>query len=193
MTARMQIQDALAVLRELRTDQVVITVMGAAREWHKLSDHPLDLRHIPSCMGHAPSIGLGLALARPQREVIVLNGDGSMLMSLGSLVTIAAEAPTNLTVIVFHNGVYEVTGRQRIPGVRGVDFTAMAKAAGFPQAARFGRLEDWRSAAARLLASPGPRFIELLIEPVTGDDLVVPLGRPLPERLEEFRRALDSR
>src|SRR5207302_10538705 len=61
-----------------------------AREWQTISRHPLDFCHAPSCMGHTSAIGLGLALAQPSRHVIVLNGDGSMLMSLGNLVTIAA-------------------------------------------------------------------------------------------------------
>ena len=193
MTSRMLVQDALKILRDLRTDQIVVTCMGPAREWHKLSDHPLDLRHIPSCMGHTASLGLGLALAQPEREVIVLNGDGSMLMSLGSLVTIAAAAPPNLTVIVFNNGVYEVTGRQRTPAADRVDFAAMAAAAGIDCAARIDSIDVWRRDAAALLAQPGPRFIELLIEPVAGDELAVPLGRPLPKRVEEFRQALQAR
>lgn len=192
MNSRMPIAAALRVLRELRTDQIVVTVMGAAREWHKLSDHPLDLRHIPSCMGHTVSLGLGLALSRPEKEVIVLNGDGSMLMSLGSLATIAAAAPPNLTVIVFNNGVYEVTGRQQIAAADRVDFAAMAKAAGIGVAARFLDLDDWRNSAPRLLAETGPRLIELLVEPISGEDLAVPVGRPLPERLEEFRLALQQ-
>ena len=64
--------------------------MGTAREWMTQGMQPRDLVFVPSAMGHAPSIGLGLALARPNLRVIVCNGDGSMLMNLGSLVTIAA-------------------------------------------------------------------------------------------------------
>jgi thiamine pyrophosphate-dependent acetolactate synthase large subunit-like protein len=189
----MRIEEALAVLRDLRTNQIVVTCMGPAREWHKLSDHPLDLRHIPSCMGHTASIGLGLALARLDRQVIVLNGDGSMLMSLGSLATIAAANPPNLTVIVFNNGVYEVTGRQRTPAANLVDFAAMAAAAGIDCTARFDSIADWRKAAEPLLVQPGPRLIELLVEPVAGEDLAVPRGRPLPERVAAFRSALLAR
>ena len=81
---------ALEVLAGLRRDEVVITTMGAAREWPRLSHHPLDFHYIPSAMGEAPALGLGLALAQPSREVIVLNGDGCMLMNLGALVTIVA-------------------------------------------------------------------------------------------------------
>src|SRR3990172_5897169 len=101
-----------------RTDQVVVTTMGSIREWSRVSRHPLDFHYIPSAMGQGSSLGLGIALARPERRVIVLNGDGSMLMNLGSLVTIAAQGPRNYYLNVFDNGVYEITGGQLTAGTR---------------------------------------------------------------------------
>src|SRR4051812_44719417 len=91
--------------RECRPSDVVVTTMATALDWMILGTGPLDLVFVPSAMGHATSIGLGLALAQPRRRVFVCNGDGSMLMNLGSLVTIAAAAPPNLTVLLFDNGV----------------------------------------------------------------------------------------
>ena len=85
----MELRDALRVLAQHRGDRVVITTMAAVGVWPELSDTPLDFAYIPSSMGQAPTIGLGLALAQPGRGVIVVNGDGSMLMNLGSLVTLA--------------------------------------------------------------------------------------------------------
>jgi len=88
--------------------------------------------------GQATSLGLGFALAQPERKVVVCNGDGSMLMNLGSLVTITAQGPANLTVIVFDNGVYEVTGVQPTLGAASlrrdgvaIDFADVARACGF--------------------------------------------------------------
>ena len=115
---RISLVDSLTVLHAVRSEEVVITTMAAAREWQKLGKHPLDFVLVPSSMGQATSLGLGIALARPDRKVVVANGDGSMLMNLGSLVTMTAQAPPNLTVIVFDNGVYEVTGGQPTPGRR---------------------------------------------------------------------------
>ncbi|HUE15901.1 MAG TPA: thiamine pyrophosphate-dependent enzyme, partial [Planctomycetaceae bacterium] len=112
LSKRMSLVDCLAVLHAARREEIVITTMGAAREWQKLGKHPLDFVLVPSSMGQATSLGLGMALARPDRKVVVCNGDGSMLMNLGSLVTITAQGPPNLTVILFDNGVYEVTGVQ---------------------------------------------------------------------------------
>src|SRR6187401_2560472 len=105
--------EALAVLHRVRCDrQIVIPTMAAAREWMTLGTHPLDLIYAPSAMGQAPALGLGVALAQPDRQVIVLNGDGCMLMNLGCLVTITAANPRNYVLIVCDNSVYEVTGRQ---------------------------------------------------------------------------------
>src|SRR5205085_3036672 len=92
-------RQALEVLARHRGDKVVITTMTAVGLWPQLSDTPLDFAYMPSAMGHGPSLALGLALACPGRGVVVVNGDGSMLMSLGSLVTLAAH-PTKVYVIV---------------------------------------------------------------------------------------------
>src|SRR2546421_140381 len=102
--ARMSLVAALEVVLRLRINQIVVTTMGTAREWPRLSNHPLDFHYIPSGMGQAPSIGLGLALAQPEREVIVFTGDGSLLMNLGCLVTLAASGAQNITLIVLDNG-----------------------------------------------------------------------------------------
>lgn len=185
----MPLVPALEVLRGLRTDQIVVTTMGAAREWPKFSSHPLDFHYIPSAMGHAPMIGLGLALGQPDREVIAFNGDGCMLMSLGCLVTIKASGATNLTVIVLENGVYEVTGGQQTAGARAsVDLVGVAAAAAFPTAVRYNDLAAWKAEAADVLGRPGPRFVSLTVERVA--DYVLEVPGPIRERIAKFRAAL---
>ena len=171
---RMPLRPALAALHAARrTNDVVITTMAAAREWMVLGSGPLDLIFVPSSMGQATSVGLGLALAQPERRIIVANGDGSMLMNLGSLVTITAAAPKNLTIIVFANGVYEVTGAQPTPGsaparVDGtdVDFVAMARACGYHSALRCSTPASWNEAIPRVLGAAGPHFVLVDVEPV---------------------------
>jgi len=192
---RMPFVPALEVLLPLRDERIVVTTMGAAREWPKLSQHPLDLHYIPSAMGAAPALGLGLALAQPQREVLVLNGDGAMLMNIGSLVTIVASGATNLTLIVFDNGVYEVTGGQQTAaasaaGHAAIDLAAMARAAGFSSVRAFDDLTVWRRSAAAALQLPGPRCLTLSVERVTDYQLESP--GPLRERLARFQAALNS-
>lgn len=176
----MPLGDAVRVIHVARqpTD-VVVTTMAAAREWMTMPPHPLDLVFVPSSMGQATSVGLGLALAQPRRRVIVCNGDGSMLMNLGSLVTITAAAPANLIVILFDNGVYEVTGSQPTPGAAAgradgarVDFAAMAGACGFHSVFRFSALPTWARDAEAVLRARGPTFAAL--------DVVSEPGMPGP-------------
>ncbi len=194
----MDLRAALTLIRDLRApNDVVVTSMGTAREWIAMGPlAPLDFVFVPSSMGQAPSLALGLALSQPARRVIACNGDGSMLMNLGALATISAEAPNNLVLIVFDNGVYEVTGAQPTPGSalgrpdkRGVDFAEIARACGWPSVFRYRHFEDWRDEAATALAAPGPVFIALEVAPVPG--AVGPKSPgPTIDRAPEFAEAL---
>lgn len=171
MTARsrMPAKEALAVVHAARKERdVVVTTMATSRDWMTMPQSPLDLVFVPSAMSHATSIGMGLALAQPDRRVIVCNGDGSMLMNLGSLVSIAGANVANLVVILFDNGVYEVTGAQPTPGSNGVDFATIARGAGFRSVDEFGDLADWQHGVQRILNAPGPTFVWLRVEPVVG-------------------------
>ena len=185
-------EDALTPIRRVRKDtDVVVTTMSAAKVWMDLGPlHPLDFVFVPSCMGHATSQALGIALAQPERRVIVCNGDGSMLMSLGSLVTIAAEAPPNLTVIIMDNGIYEVTGGQPVP--RRPDFAALAKASGIPNVFRFDKASDWSAVTEKLLGVNGTTVIVLEIEPAPDRPAPKSPG-PAGPRAAALRAALTSR
>jgi sulfopyruvate decarboxylase subunit beta len=185
---------ALEVLAALRQDEIVVTTMGAAREWPKLSGHPLDFHYLPSAMGQAPALGLGLALAKPARQVWVLNGDGAMLMNLGALVTIVGSGAQNITLVVLDNGIYEVTGGQQTPAdragpTRAVDFAGLARAAGFSSVKSFDNLAAWQREAAGVLRLAGPRFVVLAVAPV-GSAYHLESPGPLAERIARFRAAL---
>ena len=157
---------------------------------------PLDFVFVPSSMGQAPSLALGLALAQPARRVLACNGDGSTLMNLGALTTISAAAPNNLVLIVFDNGVYEVTGAQPTPGSafgrpdrRGVDFARIARACRWPSVFHFSEPDEWRNAAHAAINAPGPVFIALDVAPVPGT--VGPRSPgPTIERARQFSEAL---
>src|SRR5205807_101105 len=104
-------REALEVLAARRGGHLVITTHGSVDPWVSLSDTPLDFAYVPAAMGQGPTLGLGLALAQSQRGVVVLSGDGHLLMNLGCLVTIASH-PADLFLIVVDNASYEVTGGQ---------------------------------------------------------------------------------
>ncbi len=184
-------QEALAVLARQRGNKVVVTTMTAVGVWPALSDTPRDFAYMPSAMGHGPSLALGLALAQPGRGVIVVNGDGSMLMSLGSLVTLAAH-PADVYLIVMDNALYEVTGGQSTAGAGHADFAAIARAAGIPRVYSFPSLADWQRGAAAALTGPGPVVIHLPVEGRLGQKTPRP-PRPMAEQIRRLREELGIR
>lgn len=193
MSAGMDMREAVAVVRDARgARDIVVPSMGSAREWMTLGESSeLDLVLVPSAMGHATSVGLGLALAQPDRRIIVLSGDGSLLMNLGTLVTIGAEAPENLVVVVYVNGVYEVTGAQVTPAAAstGVDYAALARASGITSVFHWSTIEAWRGGVAEALAARGPTLVVLDVAPVPG--AVGPRSPgPTRARAREFMDAL---
>lgn len=162
----MRRDDALKALARHRTDEIVVATYQAAFDWMRIAPHPLNYVSI-GAMGLASSHALGLALGRPDKRVIVLDGDGSLLMNLGSLVTIAAAAPKNLLHFVCENSCYEANGSHPLPNAATIDFPWMARAAGIQHVASFERLEAFEDDLPRLLQLEGPAFAALKI--VAGD------------------------
>ena len=159
----MQRSEAIAALAEARNGALSVAIMQACAPWHDAGQ--ADELHVDAqgCMGSASSIGLGLALAQPGRKVLVLDGDGSLLMQLGSLVTIAAAAPANLYHFVFDNGAHQSSGNQPVPAAGKFDWCQLALAAGYAGADSFEEAAELREALPRLLASRGPALIRLWI------------------------------
>ena len=181
-------REALEVLAAHRGRRIVIPTMTAVGIWPQLSDTPLDFAYMPSAMGHGPDLGLGLALAQPERGVVVINGEGSMLMNLGVLVTIANH-PANLFVLILDNGLYEVTGGQVTAGTGHADFVGLARAAGIRRVYVFDTLEGWKAGAAEALADPGPVVIWLKVEGRLGQKTPSP-PRPMAEQIGRLKQAL---
>lgn len=186
----MDARATLEVLAAHRGDRIVVTTMSAVGVWPQLSDTPLDFAYIPSSMSQGPALGLGLALAQPGRGVIVVNGDGCMLMSLGSLVTVANH-PADLYLLIFDNGLYEVTGGQPTAGTGHVDFAGMARATGVSRVYSFDAIEDWRAKAAEALSGPGPVVVWLKIVGKYGQTTPA-APRPMAEQIERLQRALGT-
>jgi thiamine pyrophosphate-dependent acetolactate synthase large subunit-like protein len=115
-------------------------------------------------MGLALPIALGVALAQPSRRVIALEGDGSLLMQLGCLTTIAMLKPTNLSVVVFDNGVYQITGGQATPAATGADIVAMARGAGLAASAWAADEDDFEHLMDQALGASEPHFIGVRID-----------------------------
>jgi len=159
--------DVFQAVADARSDEIVVMTMTATLQWPLVSDHPLDFDFLAFGMGHASDFGLGLALARPERKTIVWKGDGGLLMSLGSLVTLGTYGPENLVVFLLENRSYEMTGGQPLP--QRPDFTALARAAGIEGGGAGGNgvvdrietIEALIAALPRILTRPGPHFLVL--------------------------------
>lgn len=157
--------ELLEPLARLRGNAVVITCMGVTRPWSSYSQSDLDFASADSAMGHTADFALGIALARPQRMVICLNGDGSMLMTLGTLVTAVQAAARNFFLFVIQNDIYEITGNQPIPGAGKVDFAALARGAGFSRTYSFDDASSYVASLPEVLSGAGPVLVVVKVEP----------------------------
>jgi thiamine pyrophosphate-dependent acetolactate synthase large subunit-like protein len=183
-------RDFVAQLLVDRGDLLVICGLGSATyDVAAAGDHPLNF-YLWGAMGGTAMIGLGLALARPDRRVAVITGDGDMLMGMGSLATIGVREPKNLAIVVLDNAHYGETGMQPSHTHAGVDLVAVALACRFNHARAVSRLAEAADVRASLHAAEGPILINARIKP---DDVprVLPLrdGHAIKQR---FVAALNS-
>ncbi|MFN3891303.1 MAG: thiamine pyrophosphate-dependent enzyme [Beijerinckiaceae bacterium] len=153
---------ALELLAARITDEIVVSTYSTATDWLSIIDRPLNY-FSSGAMGLASSHGLGLALARPERRVIVLDGDGSLLMNLPTLVTIGRVAPRNFAHLVFRNGTYEANGGHPIPNPD-ADFEGHARAAGIRKAFTVTDLGAFRDRIGYILNEEGPVFGCIAVE-----------------------------
>jgi len=161
----MKCSQAVETILKHRGRGVVVSTMSAIKHVDRLDPEGLNIACVP-LMGGASALGLGLAVAQPDRPVLVLDGDGSLLMQLGSLITTAEITPANFLHFVFNNGVwFENLANLPIPACTRLDFTGLARSAGNPAVHRFEDAAGLDAALPALLASAGPHFVELVIEP----------------------------
>lgn len=186
----MTLREALAPVATHRGDRVVVTTMASVGEWPKLSDTPRDFAYLPSSMGQAVPLGLGLALAKPGLGVVVLSGDGGLLMNLGCLVTLAGH-DLPVCVVLIDNGLYEVTGGQVVPGAGRTDFAGLARASGIRDVWAFDSAEAWAAGADECLSCPGPAFVWLKVQGERGK-ATPSAPRPMAEQIARLRAAIGA-
>jgi thiamine pyrophosphate-dependent acetolactate synthase large subunit-like protein len=186
MPPPMKPEDVLQVVAAARGDAICVPTMTTSPAWRTIAPDDLSVGCV-GFMGGASSMGLGLALARPDRRVIVLDGDGSLLMQLGSLATNAGAAPRNFVHLLFKNGVYHTSGAQGIPGGISVDFVLMAKGAGYRQVLSIDTLDEFKRRLPELLKAEGPVFAELHTGLADQTPMTARGGVPFPEQVESLR------
>ena len=188
MSATLHRRGVVAALLKDRGDLLVVAGLGStAWDCTAAGDHPLTFP-LWGAMGQAATMGLGLALAQPKKRVLVITGDGEMLMGMGSLATIGVQKTANLSVVVIDNERYGETGMQATHTGGGVDLAGVARACGMSEPRTVTRAEELASLRETIHTRPGPNFavVKVIAEKIP---IVLPPreGALLKAR---FRRAL---
>jgi sulfopyruvate decarboxylase subunit beta len=182
-------EDVLRAIAAARGDAICVPTMTTSPAWRTIAPDDLSIGCV-GFMGGASSLGLGLALSMPRRRVIVFDGDGSLLMQLGSLATIAGARPRNLTHLLFKNGVYHTSGAQDIPGGLSVDFVQMAQGAGYRKAYAVSDFEDFKRRLPVMLTDEGPLFVELHTGLADKTPMTDRGGQPFHQQVESLHQKL---
>lgn len=166
--------DMLKIFQQYRGDAIVVPGRGG-RHWTEISTRPeLDVPLGDPAMGGHASFAFGLAMALPDRKVVVFDSEGDLLMSLGTLATIAEHAPRNFYHFLLDNECYATTGGQPVPNAGNIAYDAIARGAGYQQAFAFDRLEELAINLSGLLTRPGPVFVAMKVVPEIQNE---PIGR----------------
>jgi thiamine pyrophosphate-dependent acetolactate synthase large subunit-like protein len=166
--------ELLKVFQQYRGDALVIPGRGG-RHWVQISTTPN--RDVPlgdPAMGGHASFALGLALAQPDRKVVLFDSEGDVLMGMGALATIAEQAPRNFYHFMLDNECYATTGGQPVPNAKNIAYDVVARRAGYSQAYAFDHLEDFSNNIKAILDQPGPVFVALKVDPEIENE---PIGR----------------
>jgi thiamine pyrophosphate-dependent acetolactate synthase large subunit-like protein len=156
------------LVARLKHDEAVIGGIGNTNFDLWAAGHRPQNFYMLGSMGLAFPIALGVALAQPKRRVFALEGDGSLLMQLGCLTTIATQAPENLTLIVMDNGIYQITGAQPTPAATTADIVAIAQGCGLANASWAADEDDFERLVEQSLSATAPTVIAARIDDKPG-------------------------
>ena len=182
--------DALTAIYPQLEQRIVVTIMGAVAAELQSIGHRPNFFYLQHAMGLASSMGLGIALAKPDRQVIVLDGDGSVLMNLGGLTTLARYRPRNLVHVIFDNESLLSVGGFPTATATGSDLAAIAAAAGVPRTERVFGLDAFTRAFDEALGAEDLTTIVAKVEAVGPDRFHMDLA--LPENAFRFRRVASA-
>ncbi|HTB44457.1 MAG TPA: thiamine pyrophosphate-dependent enzyme [Acetobacteraceae bacterium] len=180
----MHMADVVRAIAEHRGDAIVIPGRSG-RYWAPISDTVFDLPLGDPAMGGHAGFGLGVALAQPNRRVMLLDSEGDILMSLGMLATIAEQAPANFYHFVLDNEVYATTGGQPVPNAKNVAYDVLARGAGYPRAFAFTELDAFTRELPGILSAPGPVFVTAKVLPEIENE-------PISRRVRWRKRTADK-
>jgi len=183
-------QQGMQLINECRGEALVVSATTALREWGSISERrDLDL-DLSDCMDKAPGVGLGLAIAQPERKVLVLDHGSVLRTNLGSLVTIGNAAPSNLVHFVMEDQDHPSTDGLPIPGMDNINFRALAEDGGYARIYQFDNLEDLMFSMEEVIEGPGPTFVSLKV--YHDRDIPAYPTRSMADSLKTVRESLDS-
>ncbi len=181
-------QDIFKAFKEHRGDAIVTTAGTAGRYWTDFSDNERRDVSLGGAMGQSTSAALGLALGLPDEKVVMFDAEGSLLMNLGAIASIAGMKPANFYHILLDNECYATTGGQPVPNAQGIDYAMMAKGAGYAATYSFDDLEEFSTSVGEIMNEAGPVFVAIKINPEVQN---MPIGlrerRPTRSRAETVR------
>ena len=180
----MHMADVVRAFAEHRGDAIVIPGRSG-RYWAQISESAFDLPLGDPAMGGHAGFALGVALAQPNRRVVLFDSEGDVLMSLGMLATIAEQAPANFYHFVLDNEVYATTGGQPVPNAKNVAYDVIARGAGYPRAHAFTELDAFRRELPGVLAAKGPIFVTAKVLPEIENE-------PISRRVRWRKRTADQ-
>jgi thiamine pyrophosphate-dependent acetolactate synthase large subunit-like protein len=167
-------EDMLRSFQRHRENSIVIVTGTGGRHWGDISTN--EKRDVPlaGAMGQTTSAALGLALAQPNEKVVLFDSEGSLLMNMGILATIAGQKPSNFVHFLMDNECYATTGGQPVPNSQGIDYAGMAEKAGYSAAYHFDNLEDFATNVGKIMSETGPVFVSMKVVPEIENE---PIGR----------------
>ncbi|MBT3351300.1 MAG: hypothetical protein HOJ95_07085 [Nitrospinaceae bacterium] len=161
----MRTEDVLKIIHQYRGNAITIPGRGG-NYWIKMSKMPeRDVALVAVAMGGRASFALGLAMARPEEKIILLDSEGDILMGMNSLATIADKAPANLYHFILDNECYATTGGQPVPNAKKIRYDLIAEGAGYPSSYAFDERKDFESNIEAIMSKPGPVLVAVKIEP----------------------------
>ena len=157
--------DVFEAFKPHRGDAIVSTTGTAGRYWSDFSENERRDVSLGGAMGQTTSAALGLALGLPDEKVVLFDAEGSLLMNLGAIASIAGMKPANFYHILLDNECYATTGGQPVPNAQGIDYAMMAKGAGYAATYSFDDLEELSTSMGEIMDETGPVFVSIKINP----------------------------
>jgi thiamine pyrophosphate-dependent acetolactate synthase large subunit-like protein len=164
-------KDALELIAKYRGDAIVVPGRGG-RHWINISEGPMDVPLGDPAMGGHCGFAFGLAMALPQRRVILIDSEGDLQMSLSVLMTVAEQKPANFYHFMLDNECYGTTGGQPVPNAKNVQYDLIAKGAGYPRSFAFDELGAFEKALPDILEQKGPVFVAMKVEPEVENEAI---------------------